>query len=38
MMCYPCVVEYNNKLYMFYNGNKNGKDGIGLAICEDYKL
>lgn len=35
MMCYPCVISYKNKKFMFYNGNSFGKDGIGLAILED---
>lgn len=29
---YPYVIIWNNKRYMFYNGNKFGIDGIGLAI------
>lgn len=33
MICYPCVVQYNNTLYMFYNGNGFGQSGIGYATC-----
>ncbi|HEY1037796.1 MAG TPA: hypothetical protein VGF30_00245 [Bacteroidia bacterium] len=29
------VIRYKNSLYMMYNGNAFGKDGIGLAIHED---
>lgn len=32
MMCYPAVLYYKNRYYMFYNGNAFGKEGIGLAI------
>lgn len=31
MMCYPYVIKYNNKLYMFYNGNGFGQSGFGYA-------
>lgn len=31
---YPNVIRHKEKLYMFYNGNEFGKDGFGLAICE----
>jgi hypothetical protein len=31
---YPAVVTYKGKKYMFYNGNKFGKDGIALAVEE----
>jgi len=34
MVCYPCVFEFNNTLYMLYNGNGYGKTGIGLAVLE----
>jgi predicted GH43/DUF377 family glycosyl hydrolase len=32
MVCYPFIIENNNKLIMFYNGNEFGKTGIGYAI------
>ena len=35
MVCYPYVFEYNEKLYMLYNGNGYGKTGIGLAVLEE---
>jgi len=35
MICYPYVLDYNNKLYMFYNGNGFGATGIGLATLEE---
>ncbi len=34
MMCYPYVIEDNNKLIMFYNGNGFGKTGFGYAILD----
>jgi len=30
-VCYPFIVENNNNLVMFYNGNSFGKTGIGYA-------
>lgn len=29
--CYPHVFRYGNYLYMLYNGNDYGRDGLGLA-------
>jgi len=34
MMCYPHIFEFQNKIYMLYNGNEFGKHGFGLAILE----
>jgi hypothetical protein len=31
MVAYPYIIEENDKLIMFYNGNKFGKTGIGYA-------
>jgi hypothetical protein len=31
MMAYPCVVEYKERTFMFYNGNEYGKYGFGYA-------
>ena len=31
MTAYPCVIEHNEKLLLFYNGNHFGKDGFGYA-------
>ena len=31
MVCYPEIVKHNDIYYMFYNGNKFGKTGIGYA-------
>ena len=33
MICYPFVFDHKEKRYMLYNGNRFGKDGIGLAIA-----
>ncbi len=35
MVEYGSITKYDKKIYMFYNGNKYGKDGIGLAIREN---
>jgi hypothetical protein len=35
---YPCVVEHRGQMYMFYNGNGYGREGIGLAIAEISEL
>ncbi len=32
MACYPVKVKYKNKTYMFYNGNGQGKTGVGYAV------
>lgn len=34
MVCYPFILQKENKLTMFYNGNGFGKTGIGYAIKE----
>lgn len=34
MICYPNVIRYKNKLYMFYNGNGFGQSGFGYAELE----
>lgn len=34
MICYPQVFKYNNRLYMFYNGNGFGQSGFGYAEYE----
>lgn len=38
MMCYPCVIEVNDQLVMFYNGNEHGKYAVGYAVCSKDKL
>ena len=37
MVCYPFIIEDNNKLIMFYNGNEFGKTGIGYAINQSIR-
>jgi predicted GH43/DUF377 family glycosyl hydrolase len=32
MICYPNIIQLNNRLYMFYSGNGYGKEGFGYAI------
>lgn len=34
MICYPSVIDVNDKTYMLYNGNGYGKTGFGIAILE----
>jgi predicted GH43/DUF377 family glycosyl hydrolase len=34
MVAYPYIIEENNKLIMFYNGNGFGKTGIGYATIK----
>lgn len=29
--CYPGIIQINQRIYMFYNGNQYGKTGIGLS-------
>jgi len=33
-IAYPAVIVHKGKKYMFYNGNRFGKDGIALAVEE----
>ena len=33
-IAYPSVIEFDGKFYMFYNGNRFGIDGVGLAISD----
>lgn len=35
MICYPAVVKIDDRLVMFYNGNRFGQSGIGMAFYED---
>lgn len=34
MISYPCIVDYNGKRYMLYNGNGYGRTGFGVAVLE----
>jgi len=34
MICYPCVVDAMGERYLFFNGNRNGSTGFGVAVCE----
>ena len=35
MICYPFVLDINDRRYMFYNGNGFGKSGLGYAMLDD---
>lgn len=35
MICYPCVVDVIDRRYMFYNGNRHGSTGFGVAVLEE---
>lgn len=32
MVCYPCVINLDSRVYMFYSGNYFGRDGFGYAV------
>lgn len=34
MVEYPCVIKHAENLFMFYNGNNYGSNGVGLAVLE----
>jgi predicted GH43/DUF377 family glycosyl hydrolase len=34
MVCYPCVIDVDGKLLMFYSGNGFGETGFGYAVLE----
>lgn len=34
MIAYPSILKYNDKTYLFYNGNNYGFKGFGFAILE----
>ena len=34
MICYPSILNFKNKTYMFYSGNGVGKGGIGYAVAD----
>jgi hypothetical protein len=38
MILYPYIFQYKNKTYMVYNGNDYGKNGIGLAVLENFNI
>ena len=35
MVCYPCVLNIDRKISMFYSGNYFGRDGFGYAVARD---
>jgi hypothetical protein len=35
MVCYPCVIEVNGTLHMFYSGNYFGQTGFGYALLDE---
>lgn len=34
MICFPCVIDFDGRRYMFYNGNRHGATGFGVAELE----
>ncbi len=34
MICYPAVIDVHGKRLMFYNGNRHGSTGFGVAVLE----
>jgi len=37
-ICYSSVINYKNKVYMFYNGNNFGESGFGYAVLNKEQL
>jgi len=36
MQCYPSVMRYRDRAYLFYNGNDYGREGFGYAVLEHW--
>jgi hypothetical protein len=34
MICYPCVCDFSERRYLFYNGNRHGSTGFGYAALD----
>ena len=34
MVEYPCMIDYDGRRYMLYNGNDYGKSGVGIAVWQ----
>jgi len=34
MICFPAVIDVHGKRLMFYNGNRHGATGFGVAVLE----
>jgi hypothetical protein len=34
MICFPCVIDVNDRRYLFYNGNRHGSTGFGYAVFD----
>ena len=34
MICFACVADVDGRRYMFYNGNRHGATGFGVAVLE----
>lgn len=35
MVCYPSIIEHQDHVYLFYNGNNYGETGFGYAVLEE---
>lgn len=35
MICYPYVLEHDGRRHLFYNGNRHGHSGFGVALWQD---
>ena len=35
MICYPAVIDAGGRRFMFYNGNRHGATGFGVAVLEE---
>ena len=34
MLCFPAVIDVHGQRLMFYNGNRHGATGFGVAVLE----
>jgi hypothetical protein len=34
MVCYPAVIDVRGRRLLFYNGNRHGATGFGVAVLE----
>jgi hypothetical protein len=38
MQAYPSLIEYLDRVYLFYNGNNYGEDGFGYAELDQSSM
>jgi hypothetical protein len=37
-MAYPHVFDVEGRIFLLYSGNGYGREGIGLAVAENFKI